>query len=50
VSTLIYTVSENAGSLYQRYVDAEEELAEQAAGVAQEGTDILKKNSVPPKK
>ncbi len=50
VSVLIYTVSENAGSLYRRYVDAEQELAEQAAEVAQKCTDILKKNSVPPKK
>jgi hypothetical protein len=50
VSTLIYTVSENAGSLYQRYVTAEEGLAEQATEVAQECTDILKKNSATPKK
>jgi hypothetical protein len=49
VSTLIYTVSENAGSLYQRYIDAEHELAEQAAEVAQKCTDILKKNGAPPK-
>lgn len=34
VSTLIYTVSENAGSLYQRYVTAEQDLATQAAEVA----------------
>jgi hypothetical protein len=50
VSTLIYTVSENAGSLYQRYVTAEEGLAEQATEVAQKCTDILKKNSATPKK
>jgi hypothetical protein len=50
VSTLIYTVSENAGSLYQRYVDAEQELAEQAADVAQKCTDILKKSGTSPKK
>jgi hypothetical protein len=49
VSTLIYTVSENAGALYQRYIDAEQELAEQAAEVAQKCTDILKKNGAPPK-
>ena len=49
-STLIYTVSENAGSLYQRYVTAEEDLAAQAAEVAQNCTDILKKNGAPPKK
>ncbi len=50
VSTLIYTVSENAGGLHQRYVEAEQELAERAAEVAQKCTDILKKNSAPPKK
>lgn len=50
VSTLIYTVTENAGALYQRYVGAEQELAEQAAEVAQKCTDTLKKNSAPPKK
>jgi hypothetical protein len=49
-STLIYTVSENAGSLYQRYVTAEQDLAAQAAEVAQKCTDILKKNSASPKK
>jgi hypothetical protein len=43
VSLLIYTVSENAGSLYQRYVEAEQELTEKAAEVAQRCTDILKK-------
>jgi hypothetical protein len=50
MSALIYTVNENAGSLYQRYVAAEQELAEQAAEVAQKCTDILKKNSASPKK
>jgi hypothetical protein len=50
VSTLIYTISENAGALYKRYIEAEQELAEQAAEVAQKCTDILKKNSAPPKK
>lgn len=49
VSTLIYTVSENVGSLYQRYVEAQEQLATQAAGVAQKCTDILKKNGITPK-
>lgn len=49
VSTLIYTISEDAGSLYQKYVDAEQELAGQAAEVAQKCTDILKKNAAPPK-
>jgi len=50
VSTLIYTVSENAGSLYQRYAAAEQDLAEQATEVAKKCSDILKKNSVSPKK
>jgi hypothetical protein len=50
VSTLIYTVSENAGTLYQRYVQAEEQLAAQAAVVAEKCVDILKKNGVSPKK
>lgn len=50
VSTLIYTVSENAGSLYQRYVEAEQELAVQAAGVAEKCTDILKQSGINPKK
>jgi hypothetical protein len=49
VSTLIYTVSENAGALYQRYVDAEQELAERATEVAQECTDALKKGALPKK-
>ena len=44
-STLIYTVSENAGSLYQRYVDAEQQLAVQATEVAEKCTNILKRNS-----
>jgi hypothetical protein len=50
VSTLIYTVSENAGSLYQRYVEAEEKLAVQGAEVAQKCTNILKQRGVTPKK
>jgi hypothetical protein len=42
-SNLIYTVSENAGALYERYVKAEEELANEGADVAQKCTDALKK-------
>lgn len=42
-STLIYTVSENAGALYERYATAEEELANEGADVAQKCTDALKK-------
>lgn len=48
VSTLIYTVSENAGSLYERYVSAEEQLAVQGAQAAEKCVNILKKESVPP--
>lgn len=50
VSTLIYTVSENADSLYTRYVEAEEQLATEGAAVAERCTDILKKSSPDPKK
>src|ERR1019366_9145180 len=35
VSTLIYTVSENAGALYQRYVAGMAQLADQATDAAQ---------------
>jgi hypothetical protein len=50
VSTLVYTVSENAASLYQRYVEAEEQLAVRGAEAAEKCIDILKKNGAPPKK
>jgi hypothetical protein len=50
VSTLIYTVSENAGALYQRYVSGIAQLAEQAAETAQKCVETLKKNSAQPKK
>jgi len=49
VSTLIYTVSENAGALYARYVDGEEKLAQQGYDVAQKCTEILKRNGIKPK-
>jgi hypothetical protein len=49
-STLIYTVSENAGSLYQRYIVAEEKLATRATGDVEKCMDILKKNGTLPKK
>lgn len=42
-SNLIYTVSENAGSLYDRYVKAEQDLATRSVSVAQKCTDALKK-------
>jgi 7-keto-8-aminopelargonate synthetase-like enzyme len=49
VSALIYTVSENTGSLYQRYVAGVAQLAVQAAEAAEKCMDVLKKNSVTPK-
>lgn len=50
VSTLIYTVSENAGALYARYAEAEDKLASQGLEVSQKCMDILKKNGLTPKK
>ncbi|HEY0758508.1 MAG TPA: hypothetical protein VGD59_04545 [Acidisarcina sp.] len=50
VSTLIYTVSENAGSLYQQYVEAEQQLAAHGAQVAATCADILKKKGTAPKR
>jgi hypothetical protein len=41
-ATLIYTVSENTGALYTRYVGGEEKLAQEGAKVAQECTNVLK--------
>lgn len=49
-STLIYTVSENAGSLYQRYVEGEQQLAVHGAEAAEKCMTILKNNCAPPKK
>lgn len=49
-ATLLYTVSENAGGLYTRYVEGEEKLAEKGAKAAQECADVLKKSDVVPKK
>jgi hypothetical protein len=42
-STLIYTVSENAGSLYTRYVTSEEGLANTGVSVSQQCAAALKK-------
>src|SRR6266446_7541372 len=50
VATLFYTVSENAGALYTRYVQAEEKVAEQGASVAKKCMEILKQSSAAPKK
>jgi len=50
VATLFYTVSENTGALYTRYVQAEEKVAEQGAEVAQKCMEVLKQSSPAPKK
>jgi hypothetical protein len=42
VSTLIYTVSENAGALCERYVRAEQSLAQEASEVAEKCIAALK--------
>jgi hypothetical protein len=44
-STLLYTVGENAGALYERYVKAEQLVAEEGARVAHECSDALKKTT-----
>ena len=50
VATLFYTVSENAGALYTRFVQSEEKVAQQGAEVAKKCMEILKQNSAVPKK
>jgi hypothetical protein len=47
VSTVLYTVSENAGALYTRYVDGENKLAKEGLKVLTDCTDILKKGKKP---
>ena len=49
VSASIYTVIENAESLYLRYVEAEQQLAGQGVEAAGRCMAILKKKSVPSK-
>ena len=49
VSTLLYTVSENAGALYTRFTQNETKLAEDSAQVAQKCVGLLKQNGVPKK-
>ena len=44
-STLIYTVSESAAALYQKYLAAAEQLTNESAEIATKCTDILKKNT-----
>ena len=41
-STLLYTVSENAGALYTRYVEGEEKVAREGARVAERCAAVLK--------
>lgn len=48
-STLLYTVSENAGALYTRFVASEEQLANFSAHIATLCTDTMKKNNAAPK-
>jgi hypothetical protein len=43
LSNLLYTIGENAGSLYTRYVDGEAKLAAQGLKVATECSEALKK-------
>ena len=50
MSSLLYTVGENAGALYARYVAGEEALAKQAFDMAQKCTDFLKKSGIKPNK
>jgi hypothetical protein len=45
VSALLYTVSESVGSLYEKYVEAEDELARRGAETLDKCVAILKKNS-----
>jgi hypothetical protein len=46
VSTLLYTVSENAGALYTRYVQAQEQLTVEATKTAQDCARVLKEKGV----
>ena len=43
VSGLLYNISENAGSLYERYLKGEQELAEKGMRVSQHCVEALKK-------
>jgi hypothetical protein len=50
VSTVFYTVGENAGALYSRFVEGEEQLAKVAVRAATECGDILKNSKKPTSK
>lgn len=49
-SSLLYTVSENASSLYTRYVENEEKVAQEGLEAAQKCVAILKQHETGPKK
>ena len=49
ISTLIYTVSENAGALYARFVEGEQKVAEEGARVAQKCAEVLKQKGTNPR-
>ena len=49
-STLLYTVSENVGALYTRYVQGEAQVATEGAQIAAKCGEILKQNGVVPKR
>jgi hypothetical protein len=49
VSTLLYTVSENAVALYTRYVEGEEKLAERGVQTAQKCFEALKQKGTSPR-
>ena len=49
ISTLIYTVSENAGALYTRFVEGEQKVAEEGARIAEKCTEILKQKGTNPR-
>ena len=44
-SSLIYAVSESATALYEKYLEAEAQLTQQATAALLKCTDVLKKNS-----
>lgn len=46
-STLLYTVSENAGALYLRYVSASEDTANRCGTLLQQCTNILRNKPAP---
>jgi hypothetical protein len=48
-SVLLYTVSENAGALYTRFVEAAAKVAEEGAQIAAKCGEILKQKGVVPK-